>query len=672
MKLLSRYIHVSGEFFRGAKARGLIALLLFQCLAVALLTFLSSGVWPRDDSVTYIEQGLRIYLGGFPPDPARPVFYPLLLAWGMELFGFKPLLLRLFQGLFLVATTALTYRLTLRVLNRRAALMAAGLLVVFPDLLFFFFRFYREAMTAFLFILTLNLVDLMLDKPGSTARAVFAGTAAGMLCLIKPEFSSMLALLAFLGAAVAIKKRDFKTHLAPWLVCGAMALITVFPSILAARAHFGEWIFINTYGGYQYSCSYCGELGPDEGLPPIKEFYKYDRERYHSVNPLANNVLFFSKEEIPYGERDRFLLGKAWKCIKEDRKKAAWMLLNRFLATLFRVNQSAAHMIRNGDFGKALPPVIIESLVLLDWLVILAVLLMLGPGLFALLRDPRARPIALSIVWFAAFYSTVYYSARFRVAVFPAFAVSAAAGACLLPAAMKGKKAKTALIIWAILILILFFIVSPPSRVSAFRASSWRNDDIGQGLSRAHKRGFLIIAAEHYQREGARRRMVRELGRFIRIRRDSLREQDLIKVGDQFLKQAMPDVASFFYSMGSQIFGSDQAQEARKRTRSMRRSALITSFSQATESAVMGVMIYRATLSAPALISLKAAPLTMSVRTKEDLFSYNPGMSEGKDLEPFQYYCRGRTLWITLPLKVEPPSPGNPLQVHYYSASAVP
>ncbi len=649
------------------RERGIIFLLAVQSAFIILLFPSTRGAWPGDDSITYVGQGIELFLGGFPSNPCRPVFYPFLLSLAMKLLGFKPFLILFLQALFIIPTTALTYRLALKTMGRRAALASASILVFFPDFLFFFFKFYREAMAAFLFILSLNLVHLMLLRPDEKVKAFIAGVAAGLLCLLKPEFSSMFALLAVVGGVKAVKARDLKTHAFPWILCGAAALLTVFPAITAARAHFGEWIFINTYKGYNYSVSYCGDYESPGGLPSIREFQNSDSRRYDQYNEFARNVMFLSSPEIPYGDRDSLLMDKALECIGENPKKAALMYANRFLAGLFRIDNAAPSWITRGDFGHSWSPAAVQSIgalnLFLDYFIILA----LGPGMIALFKKRGAWPMACSIIWFLFFYATVFYLGRFRMAVLPAFAIIAAAGVSSLPERLKSRGPQIALAVYIICVLLLFSAVSPFFKRGIFKASSWKNVEIGQGPPSSEKRLFLIIAAEGYRKAGTWDLMHHELGRFIRERKDSLSADDLIFAGDRFMDAPMPGAASFFYASASSLYGSSKAAELLDKLESTRVRDALSSFELAENVEGEGISIYRSKLAKPMLFVWSVeVPLTTKVLFNERPFVFNPAMSEGDGLAPFQYYSRERTIWITLPAGSEAPSPGNPLIVDYF------
>ena len=99
----------------------------------------------------------------------------------------------------------------------------------------------------------------------------------------------------------------------------------------------------------------------------------------------------------------------------------------------------------------------------------------------------------------------------------------------------------------------------------------------------------------------------------------------------------------------------------------MRRRERIASFALVTATGIEGVMIYRAALPAPGLISSSETSLAMNVRIKHQVLTSNPGLSDGENLGPFQYCCQGGALWITLPVGTAAPSPERPVEIEYFS-----
>ena len=641
------------------------ALLAIEFALVLWLSLFHPEVWPRDDSVTYFTQGQMLWLGDYPENPARPVFYPFLISLGMGICGLSGVGLRIMQGLFACLSLFLVYRLALKVSGHKAARTAALLYFLFPDMLFFSSRFYRESLTAFFLILTLNMIQVMLARP-RVFTSLIAGVASGMLVLIKPEAGLLLAVLAIIGAVRAFYRRDLKNHFLPWVVCGLMALLTVFPAILSARAAYGEWIFINTYKGYTYVWAWCGiqEAGPeDEG----KSFNKLESERVHRVIGRANNILFFSDPEIPYSKRDKWLLNKAKECVKEHPRAVASIFLQRLLHAPFKLDSAAGAWIRGGDLGRNWPPILERSITALALLASLLAVILAGPGVAALVKDRQGHPAAVTLIWYVLFYSTVLYVTRYRISIWPALAVVAGAG---LPAATQvfrthalGKTA--ALVIWIAFSLACVFAISGPAFKSLVRPAGWTSIEFGQGLSPEHQRWLLQIMADEFYQAREYQLMQSELEKFIKTRGKTLHPDVLKKTGVYYLEKGMLSTAAFFFRKAAE-FQDDK--EARKMLQKIRDSERTISLSDWEPAAKTGeTTVYRAALPETVFVNPEFPPIEMQLRYQGRGFTYVADPEKEDAPVIYVYILKGRDIFITLPPDGPPPDSENPATFHYFA-----
>ena len=536
--------HTSGPLkFFPPEYRPALALAIFQLLIVITLAVVNTGLWPTDDDVTYLDQGLTLRLGGFPSAPTRPVFYPWLLSLGMRLFGLRLELVALLQGLFLPITTVLLYHFARRRLHRPFALLAVFLFGLWPGVIFYSFRFYREFMAGFMLVVVFVLIDRMRDQPKAYLRAALTGVAAGMMVMLRPEFGLLLALWALADAIDGLRRRRLFSASAPWVIAGILALATIFPAALAARAAFGEWVFISTYTGVTYTWSFCGELPDDE-----RSFWARDRERTVPINAQANRIIYFSDPSVPFGRRDAELWKIAKRCVARDPGQALTLVTNRAPLTWFQLSAVAADMIKRGAAGNYWPAWSVQSLHLWEFLVQFTAVIFIGPGFLRLWQKQDSRLVALSLPWFMLYYATVFFVYRYRVSVLPVLALAAAAGAegtwkAWLERDRRALGRGAILIVGAVMVCLA---VSSPWNAAFTRRGSWLKVTIQPAMTEARYKIFTTMLAEDYIRLGRYDLMRRELPVFIRSRRDTLSPELLAEAASDALKKFNPTAARLF------------------------------------------------------------------------------------------------------------------------------
>jgi len=658
-------MNMGGRIGRG---RGIIIILVVQLALVVALNLLCPDTWPKDDDLTYLFQGFLIRMGAHPPAPTRPVLYPFLLGLAMHLTGLSTFRLGLAQGVMLAATTALVYRLGQRLAGARTGLIAAGLFAAFPDGLFYSARFYREPLGALLLMVSLNLVQAMLARPRRVAPAFFAGVAAGLMVLNKAESGLLFAGLALLGLGYAIKEREFRAHALPWIVCGVTALATTVPAVLAARAAFGEWIFVSTYTGNTYVWAYCGSLDDPSQDNERMSFREKDAARAARVSPLSNRVLYFSDPSIPWKARDRFLRRRAGECVRERTGQAASMVWNRGLMSLFLLDGAATDWIRGGQFGRPWPAAVTQLLLAADWMNDAAVLLLLAPGLWILLKDRPGRPAGMAVLWHLGFYSSVYYVSRYRITAWPVFALAAAAGLGAVEQALRrrSRRAGAAIMIWVMACGLGIGYVSRPWQSGLWQWARWTHMDFGEGLSEAKRAAFLAMMAEGVEQFGTTRILDGELGPYVRARSGSLDSRILSAAADQAGKKKLITSQLFFYRMSSELYPGDGESEVKvKALEALRREVEPGPWKLAGTIPERGVAVYTAGLGRPAIMSEYGPPLDTRLNGSGGPFGLNRNLQQGLDPAPGQYYIKDAQIWITLP--AASPAPAQPLRLDYYA-----
>src|SRR5438094_10325273 len=192
---------------------------LWAVLGVALVLRIAWVLWVQRDPPTfgdpfiYINAARGIAEGdGYHvlfwkiPTAFHPIGYPGWLAgivWVAKTFGLErhePLLMTLAQGVLGTASVAPVYAITARVVNARAAIVAAALTACFPNLIFYTGVLYSETLYVFGILLAVWIVLRVEWNPVPSLPIVaLFGLVVGLSTLVRPF---TLPLPLFLGVAL--------------------------------------------------------------------------------------------------------------------------------------------------------------------------------------------------------------------------------------------------------------------------------------------------------------------------------------------------------------------------------------------------------------------------------------------------------------------------------------
>jgi len=144
-----------------------------------------------DDEQQYYQLAQSLYHGdGFAwtpdqPTSLRPPLYPAFIAMVWVLNGRESLVaVRAVQVLLSLATVVLLYLLALRLYDRRAALVGAGLLCFYPELMGFNFLLLTETLFTF-WLLLFALLFVTLVQTGRLGPALLTGMVLGLATLTR-------------------------------------------------------------------------------------------------------------------------------------------------------------------------------------------------------------------------------------------------------------------------------------------------------------------------------------------------------------------------------------------------------------------------------------------------------------------------------------------------------
>jgi Dolichyl-phosphate-mannose-protein mannosyltransferase len=228
-------------------------LLVICGLAFALRAVLIGIIHSQatSDSLFYVQSARAIAEGqGYSinghPTAFFPVGWPAFIAFVFKLTGSEQFAVVLWAGAVLwTASTALVYAFTLRLGRRAAAIVAAGVMAVYPDFLFYTLRALSEA----LFIPLLLGMCIALTPPSgsrlSMRRAALAGALLGAAILVR----STAALVPLVVAILLVLAYRDRSALRSAVVFAFIAYLVVAPwvvrnqVVMKARA-------LSTNGGY--------------------------------------------------------------------------------------------------------------------------------------------------------------------------------------------------------------------------------------------------------------------------------------------------------------------------------------------------------------------------------------------------------------------------------------
>lgn len=180
---------------------------LLWLAAIVLVTVGIRALWvayvnvdPNDgrlnDSVFYHNVARLVADGDGYQDPwgrgissQWPPAYPLALAVLYKLFGWHMVLAKGLGIAFAAATVVLTYLLGRRIFDRRAALLGASLLALFPGQIYFSTLVYAEAMFAMIFmlVLLLTLEWTILRSEARWWQVLVIGGLVGAAAMVRVE-----------------------------------------------------------------------------------------------------------------------------------------------------------------------------------------------------------------------------------------------------------------------------------------------------------------------------------------------------------------------------------------------------------------------------------------------------------------------------------------------------
>lgn len=183
----------------------------------------------------------------FVPEAIRTPGYPAFVAVVYLIAGESHIAVAVAQILVFAAICAVVYALSRRVLPERGALIAAGLVALYPPLPYFAALVLTELWTTFAAVMA---IWATWKAIGSARVAWFAiaGVLLGYLTLCRPVFVLLAPFLAGLGMLIFCRPSNWRSQVLRWGVLAAAAVLTLAPWFLYNYRHFGI-VNISAAGG---------------------------------------------------------------------------------------------------------------------------------------------------------------------------------------------------------------------------------------------------------------------------------------------------------------------------------------------------------------------------------------------------------------------------------------
>jgi 4-amino-4-deoxy-L-arabinose transferase-like glycosyltransferase len=262
--------------------------------------------------------------------PGTPFhFVPPLYAWllGIEYFAFGPnvLLAKLVQCFLDAAVCLLIYRIGVRMLDRRTALIAAALYAIYPLAIFADTRLYYQT----LLNLALCWIILCMAAPATVKNGMWTGIAVGVSALAKPVTLPLILILPVIRMLETIRKPTLRSH-----VCWSIALViacvlTLAPWTIRNYIVFDRFIPVQSGGGWVLMQG-SKEAYIDANVDDLRR--KYGNDLAISPDEFASTALLNHRTHLVSDPLDYFwFLGKkfllAWYNTEGKDKNAMALLV---------------------------------------------------------------------------------------------------------------------------------------------------------------------------------------------------------------------------------------------------------------------------------------------------------------------------------------------------------
>lgn len=240
---------------------GVLAVIILVYFGLCMASFFHHGQPPLmgsfetfdNDDVKYLRSGWTLLETGRLTylDPAVPTVFimpglPVLLAGFVLLFGKMPILaFRIFQALLLCGGLCLIYLIGKHLFGSKVALVAAGIMALYPPYVYVTQLVLTESVFCFLFLLLVLLTLRAVERP-TTSRYVWGGVALGLCVLFRPAIVLYPIVVLVLWC---IKRYSWGDMLRYGLIVVGVVTLMLSPWIIRNAMVFGQFIPLTRSAG---------------------------------------------------------------------------------------------------------------------------------------------------------------------------------------------------------------------------------------------------------------------------------------------------------------------------------------------------------------------------------------------------------------------------------------
>jgi len=354
------------------------------------------------DTQNYLRIARRLITGyGFamwlkPTAYVAPV-YPFFLAGVFKVFGENLFAVKLIQALLGAATVGLVYALASRFTRPFAALLAALMIAVHPELLGITSFIYTETLFVFLLVAAL----LILVHAVSSAKWIhflFGGMMLGLVTLCRG--ATLQLPIFFLGVLLLSTQRWI--WLRRWMIAMAGMVIVMSPWVIRNYHHFNTFLPVATGSGDVFWTG---------------NYLEFDGEfRYEQTQAKLLEIA----GEVDLLTRDRILMNDAKNQILAEPLPHAWLFVRKIFRYWFLVYEDVPH----GDARQR------------NWLVFgvlafthYALLIFAAVGLVQCRwQEAPAKFLLAFVTYYTLIHAATLAVARYRIPLLPLMSIAAAVG----------------------------------------------------------------------------------------------------------------------------------------------------------------------------------------------------------------------------------------------------
>lgn len=212
-----------------------------------------------------------------------PPLHPLLIGLAFAVFGEGLALARLVIVIQSALTTCVVFALTARLATRRAALVAAGIHIVYPSFLAYSHLLWSETTYILMCLTALYFVVRVVHGNHLSYQVLFSVLAGVFLGLAGLTRAAVLPLLIVVPVWLLWRVKDLKRRLLlpPVLLCTYVVVLLPWQTALWAREH--RFVLLSTKTGYYLYEGNNPWLAQDDGISRMRdEIEAYMRE--HDVS----------------------------------------------------------------------------------------------------------------------------------------------------------------------------------------------------------------------------------------------------------------------------------------------------------------------------------------------------------------------------------------------------